>query len=284
MIHIAGTKGKGSTCAFINSFLAAYGKRTGFPSKIGLHTSPHLKSIQERIRINSIPLSKTCFAKYVFEVWDTVGDIGSNAPRFLQLLFLVTIHTFLKEKVDVAICETYSGGEFDATNVFRHPVATGISTIGMDHVEKLGPTIENIANHKAGIFKAGSPAFTTLQEPSVRAVLESRAKEKGTKLQDVGIFPNLPGNVLSLEPPVQKLNASLAVALTNTYLKRMSCSESAALSADDIKNGALHFSWPGRFQRIVQGPYEWYLDGAHNELSVEIAANWFADVTKQDQR
>lgn len=199
------------------------------------------------------------------------------------MLMLVAVHSFLREKVDVAICETHNGGEFDATNIFRQPVATGIANIGMDHVEQLGPSIENIASHKAGIFKTGSPAFSTLQDPSTAAVLEDRAKNKSVELQYVDVYPNLPDDAPALQPFVQRINASLALALTNALLTRRQCSESDKMSAEDIRNGALHFSWPGRFQRILQGSQEWFLDGAHNDLSVQIAANWFADIVGQDQ-
>lgn len=284
MIHVAGTKGKGSTCAFVNAFLAAHGQRTGFPKRVGLYTSPHLKYVQERIRINSKPLSKDVFARYVFETWDSLKQLDTEGPRYLQMLMLVAVHTFLKEKVDVAICETHNGGEFDATNIFQHPVATGIANIGMDHVEQLGPSIENIASHKAGIFKTGSPAFSSMQDPSTAAILEDRARNKGVDLQYVDIYPDLPDDAPSLQPFVQRVNASLALALTNALFTRRQCSENDKLSAEDIRNGALQFSWPGRFQRILQGSQEWFLDGAHNDLSVKIAANWFADTAGQDRR
>ncbi len=284
VIHVAGTKGKGSTCAFVNSFLAAHGQRTGFPQRVGLYTSPHLKHVQERIQINSRPLSKDMFARYVFEVWDNLKNLGADGPRFLQMLMLVAVHAFLTEKVDVAICEAHSGGEFDATNFFRQPVATGISTIGMDHVEQLGPSIENIASHKAGIFKAGSPAFSALQDPLAAAILKDRAVKKGAELQFVGVCPHLPSGVPSLDPSVQKINASLALALTNTLLKRKERSGNSVMSAEDTRTGALNFSWLGRFHKISQELQEWFLDGAHNEMSIKIAADWFADSVGPIQR
>ncbi|KAL8969056.1 MAG: hypothetical protein Q9197_004549, partial [Variospora fuerteventurae] len=182
VIHVSGTKGKGSTCAFINSFLTAHGERTGFPRKIGLYTSPHLKHVRERIQINSKPLSEKLFAKYVFQVWHGLSGKISPGPRYLQLLFLISVHAFINEGIDVAIYETHNGGEFDATNVIQKPVVTGVTTIGMDHVEQLGPLIENIAWHKAGIFKHGSPAFSTFQEPAAATVLQQRASEKNVTL------------------------------------------------------------------------------------------------------
>lgn len=117
---------------------------------------------------------------------------------------LVSTHTFIREGVDVAIYETHIGGEYDSNNVFQNPVVSGITTIGMDHIEQLGPTIENIAWHKAGIFKSGSPAFSSDQEPAAAAVLQCRAAEKRAELKFIPIDPTLPTNAHALKPEVQK--------------------------------------------------------------------------------
>ena len=286
MIHVAGTKGKGSTCAFVNSFLRAHQKRTGYPKKIGLYTSPHLKAIQERIQINSRPLEEDRFARYVFEVWNglSLKKDPSQGPRYLQLLLLTSVHAFIQEQVDVAIYETHHGGEFDATNVFPQPATTGIATIGMDHVAQLGPTIENIAWHKAGTFHTGSPAFSTRQIPIVATMLERRAAEKETTLEFIDTDPKIPTDAATLKTDVQKLNSSLALALTNAYLKQKAPSEYGSLTSEDIRSGVEDFFWPGRFHQIVNGNYQWFLDGAHNDLSVLKAAQWFSAVSPQMQR
>ena len=286
MIHVAGTKGKGSTCAFADSFLRAHGERTGFPRKIGLYTSPHLKRVQERIQINSTPLSEDAFAKYVFEVWGGLSLSGpeSAAPRYLQLLMLVAFHAFIRERVDVAICETHNGGEYDATNFIQTPVATGITAIGMDHVEQLGPSIENIAWHKAGIFKHGSPAFSAPQEPAAAAVLQYRATEKEVALRFVDINGVLPVNASALMANVQILNSSLALALVSAFLEQKAPKEHDRMTSQDVHRGVDQFSWPGRFHRIVQGTHQWFLDGAHNEMSVGKAAQWFAKSAPETQR
>ncbi|KAL8788666.1 MAG: hypothetical protein Q9213_001594 [Squamulea squamosa] len=283
VIHVSGTKGKGSTCAFINSLLKVHGERTGFPRKIGLYTSPHLKYVQERIQIDSRPLSENLFAKYVFEVWHGLSGKIFPGPRYLQLLFLISVHAFIKEGVDVAIYETHNGGEYDATNVIQKPVVTGVTTIGMDHVEQLGPLIENIAWHKAGIFKHGSPAFSTSQEPAAATVLQQRANEKNVALQFVGVNPILPHNALALKPEVQRMNCSLAIALASTFLKIKASQEHCFLASQDIFQGIEQFSWPGRFHHILDGNHEWFLDGAHNELSIQKAAQWFVETTLEGQ-
>lgn len=283
VIHVAGTKGKGSTCAFTRSFLEAHGHTTGYPKKIGLYTSPHLKVVQERIQIDSQSIRKDLFAKYVFEVWNSLNFEGQPKPRYLQLLLLVAVHTFIREKVDVAICETHNGGEYDATNVFPHPVATGIATIGMDHVLQLGPTIENIAWHKSGIFKSGSPAFSVGQESQVAAVLRRRASDKNVSLDFVEDDTVNNSDVLAMKTAVQRKNASLAQKLANAYLLQKQPTPCHTLTPLEIREGVERFNWIGRFQQIVHGDHSWFLDGAHNEMSVQYAAQWFADVTKDSR-
>ncbi|KAK3173247.1 hypothetical protein OEA41_006576 [Lepraria neglecta] len=284
VVHIAGTKGKGSTCAFVSSFLKAHGERTGFPRKVGLYTSPHLKYVQERVQINSKPLSETSFAKYIFEVWDKLSSSDSAKPRYLQLLFLVSVHAFIKEGVDAAVFETHNGGEYDATNAIEKSIVSGITPIGMDHIEQLGPTIRNIAWHKAGIFRKGALAFSASQEPEVAEVLSRRAKEKEAGLTYVtDIDPALPANAPALKPEVQKMNASLALALSNGFLKSKLPKELSGLTSVDVARGVEQFFWLGRYQQIVSGTCQWFLDGAHNDLSVHKAAQWFAEAATEIQ-
>lgn len=286
VIHIAGTKGKGSTCAFVRSLLRVHGSRTGFPLKVGMYTSPDLRSIRERIQINQQPIGKEMFTKYFFEVWDRLSsqqqDITGGKekmPRFLQFLALLALHTFIREEVEATIYETHHGGEYDATNVVRKPIVTGITSIGLDHIAQLGPTIEDIAWHKAGIFKSGTPAFSAPQEPAVAAVLQARAAEKRVELKFVEVDSSLPSNAHALQAPVQRINCSLALALAGTFLERKSLPENHHLTRDDAIQGIEEFSWPGRFEIIEDGSSKWFLDGAHNELSVKQAAEWFSKNT-----
>ena len=279
---MAGTKGKGSTCAFTASFLKAHGHRTGFPEKVGLYTSPHLKAIQERIQINSQPLRKDLFTRYVYEVWNELARRGLPKPRYLQLLMLVAVHTFIREGVDVMICETHNGGEFDATNIFAHPIATGIATIGMDHVLQLGPTIQNIAWHKSGIFKTGTPAFSINQDHQATVVLQQRAQEKDVTLEFVHEDTVKSSDILAMRTLVQRKNASLAQRLADTFLVQRASAPYSMLTLDDIRKGAEQFNWNGRFQQIIHGKHRWLLDGAHNEMSVPYPAQWFAEVVRED--
>ena len=131
-VHVAGTKGKGSTCAFVSSFLQQHGNISGFPKKISLYTSPPLITTRERIQINGQPISEQLFATYTFELWDKswhhasqTTDRVENMPRYRQLLMLLSLHVFAREKVDVAIYEAHSGGEYDCTNIIN-PTVTGL--------------------------------------------------------------------------------------------------------------------------------------------------------------
>ncbi|KAI9693464.1 MAG: hypothetical protein M1820_009257 [Bogoriella megaspora] len=286
VIHVAGTKGKGTTCAFVESLLRIHGKRTGFPHKTGLYTSPHLIFPEERIRINFEPLSKEAFAKYFFEVYDGLKsciseDNQDSGPRYLQLFALLSFHTFIRERVDVAITETHHGGEYDATNFVEQPVVTAVTALGMDHVISLGPSLENIAWHKAGVFKRGAPAFSSLQQPAPAEVLQLRANEKGSQLAFIDVDPNIPTDNSTLKPDVQRKNCSLALAVAKAFLERRAPLERRDLIASDIVQAAKQFSWPGRFQIVNNRTRQWFLDGAHNEMSIKVAAKWFFEAVQE---
>ena len=284
IIHVAGTKGKGGTCAYIECLLRAHGQRTGFPTKTGLYTSPHLINTEERIRINSRPLDKDIFAKYASEVDGALQSSARNpedVPRYLQLLALISFHVFIKEGVDVAIYETHQGGEYDATNVIPRPVVTAITSIDEDHIHQLGPSLENIAWHKAGIFKIGVSAFSAAQQDTVATVLQNRAAEKRVPLEFVQICLDFPADVPQPKPEVQLLNFSLARAVSNSFLQQKAPQNNAVLSCQDIIRGVQTFSWPGRFQSISDGNLMWFLDGAHNKISIEKCAQWFAQSSSE---
>jgi folylpolyglutamate synthase len=175
-----------------------------------LYTSPDLRFIRERIQIDDKPIIEDLFTQYFFEVWERLSSSESHfgteikrQPRYLQLLALVAFHAFIRENVRAAIFETHHGGEFDATNVIQGPVVTGVTSLGMDHIAQLGPTIEDIAWHKAGIFKHRAPAFSAPQEPGPAAVLRKRAAEKEVELTFVPVHTSLP-TAKVLDVPVRK--------------------------------------------------------------------------------
>jgi len=268
------------------SFLLSHGKSGNYPRKIGLYTSPHMKNIRERIRINAEPVSEELFTRCFFEVWDRLPDRTTlllDIPRYLQLLTLTSYHVFLTEGVDVAIYETHLGGEFDATNIVEGPTIAAVTSIAMDHVELLGPTIEKIAWHKAGIFKPGSLAFSALQLPAVAAVLQERAAEKKVVLEFVGIDFTLPDNAASLRPKVQRENCSLALAICRAWLRVKAPQAQNVITHDECVRGVENFFWPGRFQQIIEGKCRWFLDGAHTESSVQHAVQWYTEATSQNR-
>ena len=245
-----------------------------------------MRNIRERICIDGEPISRELFTTRFFEIWDKLPEHATptlDIPRYLQLLTLLSIHVFAGEKVDVAIYETHLGGETDATNIIRTPIVTALTSIAMDHLRLLGPTIEKIAWHKAGIFKIGCQAFSTLQERAVTTVVQQRAAEKGVMLEFVGVESALPTNVAVLKPKVQRINCSLALAVVRAWLS-VKAPEAQGHMKDVPTCGIEQFSWPGRYQQIKDRNCHWFLDGAHNELSVKYAAQWFAENVSENQK
>lgn len=283
-IHVAGTKGKGTVCLYTEHLIRTYQSRNGMDSmagRVGCLTSPHLSSIRERIRIDGAPITEASFAKYFWRLWDlmqsdehmTHHSTSPPMPGYPSFITLLAFYIFASESVQLAIIETGIGGEKDSTNALSHPIATGVTELGLDHVNKLGNTLESIAWHKGGIFKRGSPAFSVPQASAAAAVLQQRAIEKNVSLgfiddstlvrSRVEVVPNA---------PFQRLNASLAVALFGAYLE--SSSPGRQIEPDEIRCLA-DTELPGKFELIRHGNVSWVLSSAHNEMSVRVACQEF---------
>ncbi|KAJ1324405.1 folylpolyglutamate synthase [Microdochium nivale] len=297
VIHVAGTKGKGSTCAFTASILEQHQKlaKSRTRNRIGLFTSPHLVAVRERIRIDGSPISEDLFARYFFEVWDRLGaaEVRDGAhiidrrlgipmaprPIYSRYLTLMSYHVFLSEGINVAVYETGIGGEFDATNIVERPVASGISTLGIDHVFALGDTVEKIAWHKAGIMKPGSPAFTIEQVPAAEQVLRDRAAQKGVDLTVLEIDPRLESVVIRPDAMFQKKNATLAIFLAQAALQRLDPEfkelKDLTTLPKQFVDGLEQVVWRGRCEVKNEGPVTWHIDGAHTVDSLKMAARWF---------
>ena len=171
-VHVAGTNGKGSVCAFLEAVLKEHGKTTA------AFTSPHLVKVNERIRLNGQDISDERFkdaCNRVKECVEAAVEKGVNQPSFFEMMFLMALCIMEEEQPDICLIETGMGGRYDATNVII-PEVSVITSISMDHMEFLGHTIEEIASHKAGIIKKAIPVVTMEQEQAVSDILREEAK------------------------------------------------------------------------------------------------------------
>ncbi|XP_075155935.1 folylpolyglutamate synthase 1 [Haematobia irritans] len=292
-IHVAGTKGKGSTCALTESILRQYGIKTGFFS------SPHLVSLTERIRLNGQPISKHKFAKYFWSVYNalkTQQEYENDMPAYFQFLTVLCFHVYLAEKVDVTILEVGIGGELDCTNVIPHAETVGITSLGLEHTKLLGNTLEEIAWQKAGIIKENSTVYTSALQPECLKVLSERAKEKNASLHMVPDFVeyfNKDGTQQKLKESLSKiilLNGSLAMQLAYDWLRRNRsdiCHNyklNQAFLTEKAIMGLLNCNWPGRCQIVKFFNLNIHLDGAHTMESMQVCGEWFANVTQSSTK
>ena len=178
-IHIAGTKGKGSTCTMLASMLTANGYKTG------LYTSPHVVDIRERISIDGEMISEEDMTKVIKKVSVAVKAMNDDPPTFFEIMTVMSMYFFTKEKVDFAIFETGLGGRLDSTNVLN-PIVTGITSISIDHHRQLGNTVAEIAAEKAGIIKKGVPVVSVSQDPEAMSVIRKQAQAMKAPLSVTG--------------------------------------------------------------------------------------------------
>ena len=295
-IHVAGTKGKGSTCAFVDACLRRAGTRTG------LYTSPHLVDIRERYRIDGQPVSKTTFTRNFWwlhaKLRETCeADLGM--PAYFRFLTLLGFRIFAERAVDAVVLEVGLGGRLDATNVIRSPAVCGVTSLGLDHVEVLGDTVGKIAREKAGIFKPRCPAITSPQVPEAMEALERRAAEVDgcslTTARPLREWRTLSGDPirLGLAGKHQELNAALAIELMRTWTRRTSpvwgadalrCLDAGTLP-ETWATGLAETEWFGRAQVVPDDVEDlsWYLDGAHTEESMRHVAEWFCGRVDGDE-
>lgn len=271
IIHVAGSNGKGSVCAFINQVLVEQGV------SVGLFTSPHLVCMEERFVINGRQCSREQFVEsfhVVKQVVEEMENEGMPHPAFFEFLFAMGLFLFAKEKVRYLVLETGLGGRLDATNVFEEPLLTIITSISMEHTEILGDTIEAIAAEKAGIIKEGIPVLFDGSNPSVIAVIKQQARERRAPFYYISLenlkfnkitgknidFSYLTGyDDVNLKIPFvamyQMMNAALA------YKALYLLQEDTRINPYQIVQSMEHTRWPGRMQQVTKGVY---FDGAHN--------------------
>ena len=236
-VHVAGTNGKGSVCAMVEAMARADGMRTG------LYTSPHLCRFAERIRLDGEPLEDEALTEVLLLA------LGGSPPlSFFEAATMAAFLAFRRARVDVAIVEVGIGGRLDATNVIPPPRAAAITRIALDHVDRLGGTLEAIAREKAGIAKPGMDLVLGAMPPGIRAVIERVAAEAGATT--TSIDPASPRRAVALAGDHQQGNARVAVALA----------ERLGISPSAIASGLASVRWPGRLERIGR----FLLDAAHN--------------------
>lgn len=256
--------------------------------------------MRERIQINNQPISEELFAKCFWELWNRLEATSSSAPVqnssprsesgkpvYFHYLTLVALHCYLEQQVGTAVIECGIGGEYDTTNIFSAPSVTGVTSLGIDHQSLLGDTIESIAWHKAGIFKPDVPAFTVPQPKGALDVLHERARERATELQVVHPHPALDTIRLGLQGNFQKLNASLAIAVSAAHLQKLGYTGSPEPQdqksplPDEFIAGLEQARLGGRCDRRPDSKLQnltWYLDGGHTLESIEMAGKWFGSV------
>ena len=248
-IHIAGTNGKGSTCAIINSILRKCGL------VVGLYTSPHLVRFNERIQVNGEQISDADIALFMKNNYNEIKNIETT---FFETTTAMAFDYFYRKSVDIAIIETGLGGRLDSTNVIS-PEVCGISSISLDHMDILGNTIQKIAKEKAGIIKENTPIVTIEQSKTIMDIIKKRAEHKNASLKtikrnDIQLFSidnqgasfkykkyeiNLP-----LKGEHQILNCVLAINIVESIINK--------IDPFKINEAIINTSWPGRMEKLSE--------------------------------
>jgi len=280
-VHIAGTKGKGSTATMLANMLEANGY------KVGLYTSPHVVNLHERIMVNSEMINKTAMLGLLNRIYKAVETVSkTSAPTFFEIMTAIAFMHFADTKADVAVIETGLGGRLDSTNVIK-PKVVGITNLSFDHQKQLGSTIEEIAKEKAGIFKQGVPIVTVQQDPNAMRVLRAQAAAVKAPISVTGVDIDFshrfetsseygPHNRVCLTTPTSKfehfrvpllgihqaVNCGLALAMLD---KLKGCG--FEIDNDKTVTGLAKVKLSGRMEMICEDP-RILIDGAHNAASI----------------
>ncbi len=279
-VHIAGTKGKGSTATMLAAMLTACGH------KVGLYTSPHICEIRERIQVDGVMISQAALRRLICRAEPYIEQMKRDTPTFFEIFTALAFCYFADEKIDIAVIETGLGGRLDSTNVLQ-PMVCGLTSISLDHTQQLGNTLGEIAAEKAGILKRSIPAISVRQEAEAKSVLQKAAKDSKAPIMFTGediefsyrvessrkygchtrvclttprsCFEHLP---VPLHGEHQALNCGLALALLDQLKVQ-------GLSIDDeeAKKGLAGVYLPGRMEVVREDPRT-LVDGAHNAASV----------------
>ena len=283
-IHIAGTNGKGSTAAMVTAFAKAHGLR------VGTFTSPHMDSIRERIQLDGVPLGEEPF----WQAASVIREVESRlleewgAFNYFEILTAMMFVVFQREAVDLAIIEVGIGGLLDNTNV-GHPLVSVITTIGLDHQDLLGSTLEEITAQKAGIIKAGQQVVVGPVTRECMDVIRSTASQQGATVQAFGEDFSLvedsyqddeltiPLKQLALNGAFQKENATVAIRAFRSWME----ATGRSVQPEFIEAALRVVSWPGRMEMLQETPLV-MIDGAHNLPAIErLVQNMTAHVGKK---
>jgi dihydrofolate synthase/folylpolyglutamate synthase len=260
-IHVAGTNGKGSTCAMLESIYRAGGLR------VGLFTSPHLVAFGERIQINRRLIPETDVVRLLSELRLSLAKFSADEhPTFFEAITVMALRYFVEQKCDLVIWETGLGGRLDATNIVT-PLASVITNIQYDHQKWLGETLSSIATEKAGIIKPGIPVITAADQPEALQVIQDTARAQNSPLTIVSAS----GQSIPAPPLLgshQRTNAALAIATVDAL------SSQIPVNYETIREGLSQVNWPGRLQLVTSpSSQKFLLDGAHNIAGAQTLAD-----------
>ena len=281
VVHVAGTNGKGSVCALLESVLRQAGYR------VGLYTSPHLIRLEERIQINRASISTTHLDQTLSHVFQAERRAGTALSYFERITAAAFLY-FKSQHPDVVILETGMGGRWDATNVLPHPLACVITPIALDHTRWLGNTLSKIADEKAGIFKMGTPVLTTATAPAALRVLHQAAQHQRTVLWSSprdfeGTAESVNWKKGEMRVSIRSHAASwrdFAISMMGRHQAQNASLAVSALEAlrpffpwtnNDLRIGLHQAKWPGRWELLARfaGRKVLYADGAHNPQGIE---------------
>ena len=280
IIHVAGTNGKGSVSAMTNSILMEAGY------KVGLFTSPHLIEVNERIQINRSPINNEDFIKIALEVKEAcrkMSDQGQETPIFFEILTAIGFIYFQRQNVDIVILETGIGGKYDATNIIKKPLLSVITSIGKDHTEYLGNTIEEISREKGGIIKENCPTVLYNSGKSVYNVIERICQKNNSKLffskETVinneeytlqGSRFNVKNEYFTYKDISLQLLGKYQISNAITSLMIVECINDLGFNiiSENVYGGLKAANWPGRMEVVEESPTI-IIDGAHNKESAK---------------
>jgi len=271
VIHVAGTNGKGSTSAFMESILRNAGH------KVGLFTSPSLESFNERIRVNNEYISDEALGEIVGRIKGIIEEIeasGEESPTEFEIVTAVAFEHFKRENVDIVVLEVGMGGRLDSTNIIKKPLVSVLVPIAIDHTKYLGTTLTEVASEKAGIIKEDTFVVVHPQEPEAMSVIRRIAEEKNSALLEADFSKlkiktsDINGSEIEFDGEqyaigmigeYQPRNASVAL----TVMKLLQEHYGMSISKEAIIEGLRTCSWQGRFEKMMDEPLV-FIDGAHN--------------------